>query len=568
MTTEAYINKIMDETGLTPKEIQELVNEKKGELKGLISDEGALLIIAKELMVDVKTQEKEYLNEIDLKVKDVSLGMKNLTLTGRIAEIYKIFSFNRNDGTEGQVGSFLLNDGSGAIRVVLWDDDTKILKHENFIKNEIVKIYNAYAKKGRDGFVEVHIGKFGKISLSPEDIDHNLFPKVTENYINIEKVGQNLRSVSIKGKIIRITPISQFKKNDGIEGKVRSMTIMDSTGTMRVVFWNEDVDKIKGVKVGDNVTITQLTPRVNNLNSDKYELVVNHNSSLSKSKDGIEIKAEIVDKIENLQKKENIVSFKGVITSIDDSREVTLKSSEKVAVLGFQISDETDNIRITAWRDNAIELSKILEINQAVLLKNVKIRNNERFNRKEAIFLGISEISKIDDAVMVFKPKKSELTASSLNIPQKISKIESIDNSGIFEIKGNIVKEVDLDKNELFIYDACPICSKKIINCNCEVKKEPEKRIILKVVLDDGTASIRATFFGDKAEKLLGINADELAQTLDVGMIIKKIAGKHLKVRGKAILNDFYDTNTYDLNVFDFEEINSNQEVNNLLQEI
>ena len=29
MTTEAYINKIMDETGLTPKEIQELVNEKK-----------------------------------------------------------------------------------------------------------------------------------------------------------------------------------------------------------------------------------------------------------------------------------------------------------------------------------------------------------------------------------------------------------------------------------------------------------------------------------------------------------------------------------------------------------
>jgi hypothetical protein len=126
----------------------------------------------------------------------------------------------------------------------------------------------------------------------------------------------------------------------------------------------------------------------------------------------------------------------------------------------------------------------------------------------------------------------------------------------------------DLDKNELFIYDACPICSKKIINCKCEVKKEPEKRIILKVVLDDGTASIRATFFGDKAEKLLGINADELAQTLDVGMIIKKIAGKHLKVRGKAILNDFYETNTYDLNVFDFEEIDSNQEVNNLLQEI
>ena len=245
MTTEAYINKIMDETGLTPKEIQDLVNEKKSELKGLISDEGALLIIAKELMVDVKTQEKEYLNEIDFKVKDISVGMKNITLTGRISEIFKIFSFNRSDGTEGQVGSFLLNDGSGAIRVVVWDDDTKILRHENFIKNEIVKIYNTYAKKGRDGFVEVHIGKFGKIILAPEDIDHKIIPKVTESYINIEKIGPGLRSASIKGKIIRITPISEFTKNDGTVGKVRSITIIDSTGTIRVVFWNEDVDKLK-----------------------------------------------------------------------------------------------------------------------------------------------------------------------------------------------------------------------------------------------------------------------------------------------------------------------------------
>ena len=567
MTTEAYINKIMDETGLTPKEIQDLVNEKKAELKGLISDEGALLIIAKELMVDVKTQEKEYLNEIDLKVKDVSIGMKNITLTGRISEIYKIFSFNRSDGTEGQVGSFLLNDGSDAIKVVLWDDDTKVLKHENFIKNEIVKIYNAYAKKGRDGFVEVHIGKFGKIILSPEDIDHKSIPKVAENYINIEKVGSNLRSASITGKIIRITSISEFKKNDGTEGKVRSITMMDSTGTVRVVFWNEDVDKIEGFKVGDNISITQLTPRVNNLNSDKYELVANRYSNLSKSKDFTEVKTELVDKIKDLQNKENIVSFKGVITSIDELREVSLKSNEKVPVLSFQVSDQTDNIRITAWRDNAIKLSKNIHLNQTILLKDVKIRNNERFNRKEATFLGISEIHNIDDEIKTIKPNRSKLVESSSD-SQKTIKIESIDKIGFFEIKANVVKDVDLDKNELFIYDACPTCSKKVGNCNCEVKKEPEKRIILKVILDDGTASIRATFFGDKAEKLLGMNAYEVAQTMDIGTIIKNVAGKYLKVSGKAILNDFYETNIYDLNVVDFEEINSNKEVNNLLQEI
>ena len=48
MKTEAYINKIIEDTGLSKKEIQTLVEEKKEELKGLISDEGALFVIAKD----------------------------------------------------------------------------------------------------------------------------------------------------------------------------------------------------------------------------------------------------------------------------------------------------------------------------------------------------------------------------------------------------------------------------------------------------------------------------------------------------------------------------------------
>ncbi len=46
-----YIIKIIEETGLTIKEIQELINDKKKELRGIVSDEGALFLIAKELGV-------------------------------------------------------------------------------------------------------------------------------------------------------------------------------------------------------------------------------------------------------------------------------------------------------------------------------------------------------------------------------------------------------------------------------------------------------------------------------------------------------------------------------------
>jgi len=568
MTIETYINKIMDETGLTPKEIQDLVNKKKEEFKGLISDESALLMIAKELKVDVQAQEKEYLNDIEIKIKDISVGMKNITLIGRINEIYKIFTFNRSDGSEGRVGSFLLNDESGSIRVVLWDDDTKILNHQSFVKNEIVKIYNAYAKNGRDGFVEIHIGKFGKIVLSPDDINHKKIPKITEKYINIKEIGSSLRTASIKGKVIRITAISEFVRNDGSEGKVRSITLGDSTGTIRVVFWNEDVTKIKSLQVGDNISITQLTPKLSNLNLNKYELVANHSSNLAKSNEQVEIKAAIIEKIGNLQKSENLVSFKGVITSLDNLREVNLKSGEAVSVLGFEVSDDTDYIKVTAWREKAVELSKKLKINQSVALKNVKIRLNDRFNRNEVTYLAISEIENINENINAINLDRSREIGTNSEIQGKSIKIESIDHSGFFEIRGNIAKEIDLDKNELFIYDACPICSKKINNCIHEDKENPVKRMILKILLDDETGSIRATFFGDKAEKLLGISADELARINDVEQVLKKIAGKYLIIRGRAELNNFYETNTYDLKVSDFEEINTNEEVNNLLEEI
>ena len=46
-----YFDKIQSETGIITREIKKLVDEKKEELKGLISTEGALYIIGKELGV-------------------------------------------------------------------------------------------------------------------------------------------------------------------------------------------------------------------------------------------------------------------------------------------------------------------------------------------------------------------------------------------------------------------------------------------------------------------------------------------------------------------------------------
>jgi hypothetical protein len=76
---EVYINKIIEETGLTKKEIQTMVEEKKADLEGLISEEGALFVVGRELGVGVK--EKELMKSVEyLEKKKIKSNKKQTKL--------------------------------------------------------------------------------------------------------------------------------------------------------------------------------------------------------------------------------------------------------------------------------------------------------------------------------------------------------------------------------------------------------------------------------------------------------------------------------------------------------
>jgi len=60
MEVQKYITEIMNETGLSKEKIMEKVDDKKKELKGLISTEGALFVISKELGVSIKKSDQGF----------------------------------------------------------------------------------------------------------------------------------------------------------------------------------------------------------------------------------------------------------------------------------------------------------------------------------------------------------------------------------------------------------------------------------------------------------------------------------------------------------------------------
>jgi len=568
--TEFYIKKIIEETGLSKKEIQDRLEEKKEELKGLITDKGALIVIAKELGVEIKDQNSGLLEDIELNISDIKPGMKNIVLVGRVKEVSQIHSFNRKDGSEGKVGSFLLHDKTGDIRIVLWDKEADILNSREFDLDELVKVVNGYSKKGKYSGTEIHIGRLGKVVISPPDVDYKKYPKISQKRINIKDITLSLNSVNIRGKVIRKSPINYFDRKDGSQGRVSSINLADSTGSIRITFWDDNTELLKNIESGDAVKLTNLNPRQSNLDSSKIELFARNSTKIKKLEKEMVISTPLVEDIKELQNKNNLVSFKGVISSVDNLKEVNLKSGETVSLLSFVVSDETDGIRVTLWRDIAEKYSNELEDGKGLFLKNVLIRFSNFSKRKEVSFtktsklefidLNISEVKEIDDS----KPGKTKSTFT-----RDYTKLKKIDSPGFYEIKGVVVKEI---KN-ITVYEACSKCYKKIDNCRCENPGDIEKRMILNLIVDDGTDTIRTTFIGDQAEELLNEETEVVSQIIDtpdynafLDKISKQLLGKDVIIRGKAKFSDF--SKKYEIIAYDFKELDVDKELKFAMQQI
>ncbi|MHA1931910.1 MAG: DUF2240 family protein [Promethearchaeota archaeon] len=567
MKTEAYINKIIENTGLTRKEIQDMVVDKKNELKGLISEEGALFIIARELGVDVKEENKDLIKDIEIFISDITPNMKNINLIGRVKEVHRVNKFNKNDGGVGYVGSFLLHDKTGDIRIVLWDDQVNIFNDNNFEINGLVKIINGIARKGRYDELEIHIGRYGKLVLSPDDVDYKDYPKIKFKLTNINNINLNLKSVSIEGKIIQISPVKEFTKKDGELGKVGSLTLLDSTGSIRLTFWNDDNEKIENLEIDDVITISNLTPRLNTYDSKSIDLFATKNSVVKKLSKSIQISGELVPHIGMLQDRKGVVSFKGKVTSIDNLKTIESKSGEKIPLLGMVVSDDSDGIRMTLWRERAEEFSEKLLVGQGLLLKNVMIRYSTFSER--------NEISLINESTLEFKEFEIEnlKMIDTLNSRAKFSgnynKIDSINTPTNIELKGFIAR----DLNNINIYEACTKCFKKVDNCTCNTSNETEFRMIVSLLIDDGSGSIRATFIGDIAEKLIMVKTEKLVQikeTPDFEKFMEKksseLLGKDIIIKGKAKFSDY--SNSYEIMAYDFKYLNVDEELEREIRKI
>ncbi len=580
---EELIRNIVQETGMSKGEIEEKMHQKQADLKGLIKEEAALVVVAKELGVNVtpsaSLSQAPKSNSIPhVKIRDIRPGMQNITLVGKITQIFPVKEFTKKkDGSIGRVASFILQDETGEIRFTLWDDFTRLVEERRISIGDTVRALNVIAKANRDGGPELSLTSRGKLELNPSDATIQGMNFEQLPFTKISQISLSQRSLNCAGTVIQKFEPREFNKN-GKKGRVGNIVLKDETGNIRVTFWTENMKLFDKLEVGNEIEILGLNPKQNTFRAGQIELHLRPDSIVKQTgTKKIDLNSEV--QINQINNGLFLVNVAGIVGPIEGYKEITRKDGSMAGLFSFLLVDATGQIRVTAWDDKATELKEIKE-HQSVQIKGARVKDNPAFNRIE-LSLGKDSVINFDIKVDKSNINLDQIQAQPTRFntaPKKeylAKKIEEIQANEFVALQGAVIKNLD----RIFFYEACPVCFKKLDNCTCGQEKSPVSRMIISATFDDGTDTLRITFFGNTAEQLIGKKAGDLhhlanSPELDeeVNRLSKNIVGKEMQVRGQVKISNLQQDNESrtrtELSVNSFNFINPIVEANKILGEI
>lgn len=254
---DRIVEKIREKTQSSLEEIENKVKSKMDQLAGLISKEGAAHIVANEMGVKIieETSGK-------LKIKNVISGMRDVEVIGKVQRIFEVREFQKEDRT-GKVGSIILADETGNIRVTFWNDQTDVLKEIK--ENDIIKIEKSYVRDNQ-GRPELQANDKTQVIINPpgEKIEEVKSFSITRK--NIEKLDENDLNIEILGTIVSINDIRFFEKCPTCNKRLRisgdkfnclehgevspnysyvlNLVLDDGTSNIRAVFFGKQLEKL------------------------------------------------------------------------------------------------------------------------------------------------------------------------------------------------------------------------------------------------------------------------------------------------------------------------------------
>lgn len=420
---ESLLNKLLEQRPeLSRSDIQQMINRKKEKIgAGYLTDQGALFLIASDLGISLTEQLK-----VEMGLKDLYVGAKEITLETRVMNVYPAKQFSRKDGSQFLLRTMTVYDSDSRAKVKLWDEKANLPGIENLKPGNLVKIIKAYVKSDMTGTPIINVGSGSNLETSEMESKIPLLDSITEDVSMVKENQQNLVVSGILDGNIRMSEFTNFK---GQPGKALHLRLKGKDGAVtRVVLWNAEEKSIPkmitsgaktrliGVRTkrgqqglelhGDEGTVIEIEGAdevqpmvvrilslVKNDSGNTLMLVADHAKKFLNVTDFIGLTkdlkvgeiielvptkiygnsvtleddsfirklddekiptiSELRTKIRDLKPSDDTYCIEAIILKMPERREIQTKTGESVSLSEIFIEDETGQIWLKGWRNQA-----------------------------------------------------------------------------------------------------------------------------------------------------------------------------------------------------------------------
>ncbi|MDI6883665.1 MAG: DUF2240 family protein [Hadesarchaea archaeon] len=479
MNFEQMVEKILEVSKLSHDEVMARIRSKQEELSGFITLEGAANIVARELGIVFERKEPEVK---PLRIEDLIPGMSKVDLVARIARIREPREFPRPSGRPGLVGSLLLQDGTGQVRLTLWDDKTSLVKERKVQKGDIIRVKNAFVRQGLDKQPELSLGTRGTILVNPDDPRAKTLPPLVEAKVKIADLKQEMLEVDIVGRAVAVSDRRVFERPDKTTGKVSTLVLVDSTGQVRVSLWDEWAEFSKNLKRGDAVKLENAAVRLGL--GGRVELSLGSSGRLILNPPETAELPELTERPLKLAEVEVGMSYLDLVGRVKRKlppREFKRSDGSTGIVTSVILVDETGTVRASFW-DSAVDKAQTLQPGDVVLIRNAYSRAG--LSERPEVHVGRAAHIQINPpGVDVGEPKPSRV---------RIGELEP--NVDVMEVVGRVV---EVSKPSEF------------------TRSDGSKGRVASIIIGDQTGTTRVSLWHEQADKVAGINAGDIVKLID-----------------------------------------------------
>jgi len=348
---------------LTREAVERLIYEERAKAAGLLTDEAAAHLVASNLGLDGAGERIE----AKLKIGDLTTGLNDVSLTGRVIHLFPPHTFTRRDGREGKVLRMIIGDSTSSVAVVFWDEKADQVVASKVSTGKLVRILHGYTRERR-GEVEINVGNRGQLYMEPMDAVEEDFPQPDSFY---KTPGEVLRpgAVNLVGVVVDRYPVSKFNRQDGSEGKVARLVLEEGGGRTYLVLWDDKVDEAGELEVGTRLKVTGGNARKRE--NGNIEVHTNYGTVIDVLEVGVQPAEPVAHwtKLADLREGMRSVNVAGRVAHISDERVFTRRDGSTGRVASVLLEDETGTVRLSLWDDD-VDLVNDVETGSVFTVEN------------------------------------------------------------------------------------------------------------------------------------------------------------------------------------------------------